>query len=123
MESDLFKLEELLGILNKIKRKDDPKLAILAEQLGIIASEAKTDSDLEELISNRKVIIFSFYADTARWIKEFLFDAVSSIPSLSVYKDRIEIVVGSGVMDEVSDKGEAAARFAPDTAANLEILI
>jgi HKD family nuclease len=117
VESDLFKLEELLGILNKIKRKDDPKLAVLAEQLGIIASEAKTDStSREELISNRKVIIFSFYADTARWIKEFLFDAVSSIPSLSVYKDRIEIVVGSGVMDEVSDKGEAAARFAPDTA-------
>ena len=34
----------------------------------------------------RKVIIFSFYADTVKWINDFLLEAIKTDDTFSVYK-------------------------------------
>lgn len=95
---------------------NDPKLHALIEQLEFIAEEAKSQaSSREDEINKRKVIIFSFFADTARWVHCHLAKQIPSNAKLSAYNGRLEIVMGSGQGDHNS-KALAAARFAPDTA-------
>ncbi len=116
IESDLVKLEEIYALLITITADIDPKLKALVEQLEIIANEAEEESSSRvDAINKRKVIIFSFFADTVRWINDHLRDVISSNPKLSAYAGRFEIVVGSGKGEDIN-KADAAARFAPDTA-------
>ena len=116
VQSDLEKLETLMVLLRKITASADPKLKALVEQLETISREAEFEaSSREEGMNKRKVIIFTFFADTVRWINNYLTDEISKNSKLSAYKGRFEIVVGSGQGDE-SNKALAAARFAPQTA-------
>ena len=54
-----------------MKNDDDPKLAVVVEELARIAAEAKADAttDLEEQ-RNRKVLLFSYFADTVSWLRQ-----------------------------------------------------
>lgn len=116
VKTDLSKLEEIFALLKNIKQEDDPKLQALGDELEMIAEGAASEAALPEDEANmRKVVIFSFFADTVRWINEYLDKEVKRNPKLKPYKDRFEIVVGSG-RGESSSKADAAARFAPMTA-------
>ena len=116
VQNDLKKLYELLTLLEKITTAADPKLQALVKQLEIISGEAEDEGpSRKDVINKRKVIIFSFFADTVRWINEYLKEVIHENPKLFDYKDRFEIIVGSGQGDD-SDKALAAARFAPKTA-------
>ena len=116
IESDLKKLREILSLVNKGAVDSNPKLRALVEQLETILAEAKEEaSGREDEINKRKVIIFTFFADTVHWIHDFLKSEIAVNPKLAAYKERFEIVVGSGGGDD-SKKAQAAARFAPDTA-------
>ena len=118
VENDLNKLRELLTPLEKITTANDPKLRALVKHLEIISDEAEDEgSSREDIINKRKVIIFSFFADTVRWINEHLKEVIHENPKLSGYKDRFGIVVGSGQGEE-SNKALAAAHFAPQTTGN-----
>ena len=56
-----------------VVRREDPNLAELIEQLAQIAAEATESGMSEQDIRNRrKVLIFSYYADTVDWIYEHL---------------------------------------------------
>ena len=114
--NDLEKLCELLTLLEKVTPANDPKLQALVKQLEIISDEAEDEgSSREDTINKRKVIIFSFFADTVRWIRNHLKEVIHENPKLSGYKGRFEIVVGSS-QGEDNNKARAAARFAPKTA-------
>ena len=116
IESDLDKLEEILSHINQAAIDSNPKLRALVEELEYILAEAKQEaSSREDEFNKRKVLIFSFFADTVNWIHDFLKDEIAINPKLSAYRDRFEMVVGSGGGDD-SNKAQAAARFAPDTA-------
>jgi superfamily II DNA/RNA helicase len=116
LENDLVKLREILSGINQAAISSNPKLRALVEQLEVILSEAKQEaSSREDEFNKRKVLIFSFFADTVRWVYDFLKDEIAINPKLADYKNRFELVVGSGGGDE-ANKSEAAARFAPDTA-------
>lgn len=113
---DLSKLEDIAKHLDGITPDKDPKLKALVTELETIATEAKAEArSREDEINQRKVLIFSFFADTVRWINDHLAIEIARNPKLAVYKDRFEIVVGSGQGDD-SSKVLAAARFAPQTA-------
>ena len=114
IESDLEKLKEILVHINQAAVNSNPKLTTLVEQLENILAEAKQEaSSREDEINKRKVIIFSFFADTVNWIHDFLKDQIIINPKLAAYRERFEMVAGSG---DNSSKSRAAARFAPDTA-------
>ena len=116
IESDLNKLKKILSLVNKGAVDSNPKLRALVEQLETILAEAKEEaSGREDEINKRKVIIFSFFADTVHWIHDFLKSEIAVNTKLAAYKERFEIVVGSNSGDD-SKKAQAAARFAPDTA-------
>jgi len=116
IESDLEKLREILLHIDQATIDNNPKLRALVGELEIILTEAKQEaSSREDEFNKRKVIIFSFFADTVNSIHDFLKDEIDKNPKLFAYKDRFEMVAGSGGGDH-SNKSEAAARFAPDTA-------
>ncbi len=120
VEADLDRLQNLLAKVKGIEAFVDPKLAALRAELAKIASQAKEDSvTREEAMDNRKVIVFSSYADTVRWIHKHLLLVTEAEaeqhPALADYRKRINMVVGSGAGED-GDKDAAARHFAPDTA-------
>ena len=115
VSDDLGKLNNILSLLEKITPERDPKLAALISELVSILESAKSDStSREETIDNRKVLIFSFYADTVKWIRDYLNKYLKENVSLREYNGRLGIVVGSATGEE-SDKSSIAAKFAPKT--------
>tara|TARA_Y100000589_G_scaffold37942_1_gene31711 strand:+ start:4266 stop:7634 length:3369 start_codon:yes stop_codon:yes gene_type:complete len=115
VEDDLEKLKIILNSLNKITPDKDPKLKVLVNELIKILKDANSESATrEERINKRKVLIFSFYADTVKWIEPFLKKSIESISELESYRGRIAIVIGTRTKDDL-DKATAAAKFAPIT--------
>ena len=116
--NDLRKLRRLADAMQKFMHRNDPKLQILERELVKIATQAKEEAkSREDEINKRKVLIFSFFADSARWIRDFLAEAVENNPILVGYKNRLDMIVGSGRGDNC-DKALAARKFAPQTAGN-----
>jgi hypothetical protein len=91
----------------------DPKLAALANELAEIAHQAHEDvSEPSTEGDRRKVIIFSYYADTVTWIIDWLKAAVETDPRLAAYRGRVVAVSGN---DHDSDQRKALFGFAPVT--------
>jgi Helicase conserved C-terminal domain len=83
--------------------EDDPKLAALVGGLVEIAEQAQAEGVGEEDIRDRrKVLIFSYYADTVNWITQRLAAVLNDDPRLADYHDRITFITGSeGARQEV----------------------
>ncbi|WP_419841067.1 helicase-related protein [Candidatus Poriferisodalis sp.] len=96
-----------------VRQADDPNLAALVDELADIAAEAEAEGiGADDTRDRRKVLIFSYYADTVDWIVEHLENAVQSDERLAVYRGRIESITGSGGSD---DKRSVLWGFAPRT--------
>ena len=119
VDDDLEKLKIILNLINQITPDKDPKLKVLVAELVKILKDANSDSaSREERIDNRKVLIFSFYADTVKWIETFLKKTIESNPELESYRGRIANVIGTRTKEDL-DKATAAAKFAPKTAGKI----
>ena len=95
LEQDLAILEELHAQVNSIQAEQDPKLAALTHELEQILAQAERDSsDPETQRDYRKVLIFSFFADTVEWIKKYLDQACATRSKLAPYRDRIAFLTG-----------------------------
>ena len=89
-------------LLDQMRRKAagvtaerDPKLTLLVEELAAILRHADAQGLGDEDIRNRrKVIIFSYFADTAHWIFDRLQDVLASDRRLAAYRGRMTIVTG-----------------------------
>ena len=96
-----------------VTRDTDPTLAALGEELAAIAAEARSEaiSDSDER-NRRKVLIFSYYADTVDWIHEHLQHTTEADPRLSAYNGRLARLSGAA-----SDQAKKAVvwGFAPRT--------
>ena len=89
----------------------DPKLAALTEQLAEIAAEARKESLTEQdARDRRKVLIFSYYADTVQWISDHLATVTETDPHLADYRGRLTFITGTG-----GSKDEVLWGFAPCT--------
>jgi superfamily II DNA or RNA helicase len=90
---------------------DDPKLAALVVELAEIAEAARetglTEGDIRD---RRKVLIFSYFADTVDWIVDFLEHETERNPALGDYAGRIGAAAGGR-----DGKDAALFGFAPRT--------
>ena len=89
-------LRSFVETARTVTRADDPTLAELVQQLAAIAAEAEaTGLGDEDVQDRRKVLIFSYYADTVDWIVEFLEEVSATDPRLAPYRGRIASLSGS----------------------------
>ncbi|HXG69614.1 MAG TPA: helicase-related protein, partial [Gemmatimonadaceae bacterium] len=99
----------------------DPKLQLLVDELVSIVQHAEEGATSEDEIRNRrKVIVFSYFADTVRWIHDHLLDVFASDHRLSAYRGRMAVVSGddegrkSAVYGFVPVSSEAPAGYDED---------
>ena len=91
----------------------DPKLRVLVEALVEIAAQAAHEAtDAVDEAQKRKVLVFSFFADTVRWVRDFLDAELQRRTELVPYVQRVVAVSGQDDLSEVS-RHEAIEGFAP----------
>ena len=115
VEADLRRLEALLNRCQEITPDKDPKLEALTKALEAIAKQADDEaSSQEDARQKRKVLIFSFFADTVDYLRAELEPIINKNPKLAAYRGRIVAVAGSLDVDP-SEFGRKSAveRFAP----------
>ena len=111
--SDSTLLRNWAAKARTVTRDIDPTLAAVCDELATIAAQAHSEaiSDSDER-NRRKVLIFSYFADTVDWIYEHLQHAAKTDPRLSAYNGRLARLSGSA-----SDRAKKAVvwGFAPRT--------
>ena len=91
----------------------DPKLAALIQALAEIARQATREAtDSVDEAQRRKVLVFSFFADTVRWVRDFLATELEGRADIAAYANRIAAVSGQDDLSDVS-RHEAVQGFAP----------
>ncbi|MXW42786.1 MAG: helicase [Acidimicrobiia bacterium] len=96
-----------------VTRQNDPNLAALVEELAVIAAEAVAQGIGDEDVRNRrKVLIFSYYADTVDWVYGYLLEQAEVDERLAPYRDRIASLAGTTGSDS---KERVLWGFAPLT--------
>jgi hypothetical protein len=109
VEADRDLLRDFAGEARAAGPDRDEKLELVARELATIAAEAKQDAAGEaDERDKRKVLIFSYYADTVDWVAGFLKEAIAERPELAAYRDRVAVVSGSG-----NDTTKVLQGFAP----------
>jgi len=95
VESDQRLLSEYARRAGAVQKENDPKLRALLPQLLRILHQANDEglSDQDKR-DKRKVIIFSYFADTAKWIADFLDRALAEDRRLAEYRGRLTCVRG-----------------------------
>ncbi len=105
VQADLEKLQQLRAGCREITPDSDPKIVALVKALEAITEQAETEATNEDdAQQKRKVIVFSFFADTIAYLRDELERAIASSPKLAPYRDRIVAVAGSSDVDP-SDYG------------------
>jgi hypothetical protein len=108
----------LLDFARKARRvthDNDPKLKKLVEALVNVLNEAQRDGlDEQDTRNKRKVIIFSFFADTVGWIVHYLNDVLASDRRLAPYRGRWVAVTGDETYQGIS-RERAVFGFAPES--------
>jgi hypothetical protein len=111
--SDRALLAQLHVRAATVKRTADPKLALIVEELALAAKEAERDGVGEQDVRNRrKVLIFSYFADTVEWIVLHLEEKLATDHRLATYRGRIAAVRGTEGYAGVGRR-EAVYGFAP----------
>jgi len=91
----------------------DPKVIELVDQLVAIIEQSKRDGATEgQRRDMRKVLVFSYYADTVEYVYGELLRAIEQDDRLAVYRGRVETATGSNR----GHQARVIAGFAPKTA-------
>jgi hypothetical protein len=114
VEADRDLLRYFAQRAEKVISDHDPKLRELIKELLEIQNQAEREGLEDKDTSNkRKVLIFSYFADTVGWINEYLANTLAKDRRLSPYRGRLAAVAGDeswGVSRE-----EAVFGFAPES--------
>lgn len=114
-------LRDLADRMAQVHDAADPKLDALVAALVEIAAAARHDAATsEEERRNRKVLVFSSYADTVAWLRQALAARIAADPRLACYQGRIVAVAGGGLAGEDFDRDEAVHGFAPESSGSLD---
>lgn len=116
VERDREILRDLAERMSKVTDDSDPKLAAIIEELVRIVTQAKNDAatDAEEQ-RNRKVLIFSYFADTVAWLRRALELRIATDNRLKGFRGRIVAVAGGGLEGEEANRNQAVWGFAPES--------
>jgi superfamily II DNA or RNA helicase len=113
VEDDLAKLVALRAKAAKISPERDPKLKVLVAELEKVAAQAKEEAtDAIDEAQRRKVLLFSFFADTVEYVRKFLRREVERNAALAAYRNRVIAVTGDDDLEEIS-RQDAIYGFAP----------
>ncbi len=113
VEADARRLSELRDKARAADDASDPKIEALIEQLVAIAAEAERDGATEyRRRDDRKVLVFSYYADTVEYLHGVLQLAIQHDDRLAAYRGRIATATGS----DKTHQAAVIAGFAPRTA-------
>ena len=113
VEQDARLLRGFAAEARAVTRAEDPTLIALVDELAKIAAEARAEGiGVEDVQNRRKVLIFSYFADTVDWIVERLNEATQTDPRLDDYRGRVVSLSGA---TSVKDKQQALWGFAPRT--------
>lgn len=113
VQHDLKLIIELHDLAQKVRPGDDPKLHQLLDELKTIIDESEAEGGSpEQKRDRRKVLLFSYYEDTLRWVKEFLEAELGQDAVLKMFDGRLVSVAGSGDGHGVSREA-AVFGFAP----------
>ena len=115
-EQDLRLLEEMLQQANALSLLPDPKIDQLVEELVTIAEESESGRTDDERRDRRKVLVFTYFADTAEHVSKQLTARLVEDDRLQAYRGRMITVTG----DDSDRKAELIANFAPKTAGSPE---
>jgi len=108
VEGDRDLLRSYAERAERVTPARDPKLAELIEQLAAILKQASDEAlDEKDRRDRRKVIIFSFFSDTALWIYTHLKEVIEIDRRMAEYRGRIAYVTG----DESQGVGRESAVF------------
>ena len=106
-------LQSLEDSASSISNQGDAKLKALSDVLREITTQAEYEaSDAIDEAQKRKVLIFSSFADTVKWIWDFLTQEIEKRPELASYQNRLVAVSGSQKFGGIS-KEKAVTGFAP----------
>lgn len=98
----------------KVVAERDPKLMALVQELDRIVARAEQEStDRIDETQRRKVLIFSFYADTAEWIYGYLKATLAQLPRLAKLSGRVAVAGGSDAIEAEMSRQHAVYGFAP----------
>ncbi|MFL2952878.1 MAG: phospholipase D-like domain-containing protein [Candidatus Thalassarchaeaceae archaeon] len=113
VQHDLKLIIELHDLAREVNPDDDPKLHQLLDELRTVIKESEVEGGSPEQKRNRrKVLLFSYYEDTLRWVKEFLEAELGQDAVLKIFDGRLVSVAGSSVGHGVS-RDAAVFGFAP----------
>ncbi len=103
VEQDQRLLIEWAEEAEGVAREADPKLAGLVEELAEIAEQAEREGiGADDQRDRRKVLVFSYFADTVDWIHGHLERALETDRRLQLFRDRLVSLSGtSGSKDQV----------------------
>jgi hypothetical protein len=113
VRADLAKLRALHDKIAALSADRDPKLNALVHELERIVAQAREEAtDAIDEVQRRKVLLFSFFADTVEYVRDFLNEEVDRNPTLGSYRKRIVAVTGDDDLEDVS-RQDAIYGFAP----------
>ena len=120
VKQDLSILLKLKKEADKITKTKDEKLKkVIKELKKIIKRSNQEGTNASERRNKRKVLIFSFFADTVEWIFKFLKEEINNNLDLTEYKGRIAAIIGSDHKRERFNPGmsreSAVNGFAPQS--------
>ncbi|RAY12987.1 helicase [Actinomadura craniellae] len=91
----------------------DPKVEALVEELAQIVEQAQAEGITpQDTCDKRKVLVFSYYADTVTHVHSRLVQAIETDPRLAAYQGRISMAAGP----DREGRSQTIAGFAPRTA-------
>ena len=113
VEGDRDMLRAFAERASRVSAKKCPKLAELAGSLVEILKQAHEDGiGDDDIRDKRKVVIFSYFADTADWIEDYLRDVLDKDKRLAEYRGRIVSAAGQESRRGIS-REDAVFGFAP----------
>lgn len=114
-------LQRMHGLVRILPWNEDPKITALTDALAEIAAAAEREGiTLQQTRDKRKVLIFSYFADTVDHLAAQVRTAVEADDRLAAYRDRIATASGP----DKQGRAQTLSGFAPRTAgvANAEDL-
>jgi len=113
--ADLRLLRTLHSRVQGITIASDPKLPLLVEEL-LTALKASEEGGVgaQDKRNRRKVLVFSYYADTVEWIAQYLEEKLATDHRLAPYRGRLAVVRGTEGYHGVGRR-EAVYGFAPES--------
>ena len=114
VKNDMDILTNFLSMAKTVTKETDTKLQALVKYLKDILRQAEDEGGLNETEARnkRKVLIFSYFADTVNWIEDHLSSLITVDPELADYKGRLINIIGDETKSGVS-REDAVFGFAP----------